>query len=104
MFGQTFTPRMKFALALGLSAVMAAGAVGCSQAETGSKGKSEKKATITVSNYDRGNIPAAEGTVEENRWTKWINERSPVTVKFVPVARAEAVRKLNVMFASGSAP
>lgn len=104
MFGQSFTPRMKLALALGMSAVMAAGAVGCSQAETGSKGKSEKKATITVSNYDRGNIPAAEGTVEENRWTKWINERSPVTVKFVPVARAEAVRKLNVMFASGSAP
>lgn len=104
MFGQTSAPRMKFALALGLSAIMAAGAVGCSQAEPGSKGKSEKKATITVSNYDRGNIPAAEGTVEENRWTKWINEHSPVAVKFVPVARAEAVRKLNVMFASGSAP
>lgn len=104
MFGQTFTSRMKFALALGLSAVMVAGVVGCSQAEKGTKGKSERKATITVSNYDRGNIPAAEGTVEDNRWTKWINEHSPVTAKYVPVARAEAVRKLNVMFASGSAP
>ena len=100
MFGQASAPRTKIAFALGLSVVMAAGAVGCSQKEEGTKGKP----TITVSNYDRGNIPAAEGTVEDNRWTKWINEGSPVAVKFVPVARAEAVKKLNVMFASGSAP
>ncbi|TDF93050.1 extracellular solute-binding protein [Paenibacillus piri] len=95
---------MKITLALGLSAVMAAGAAGCSQKEEGTNGKAEGKATITVSNYDRGNIPAAEGTVEDNRWTKWINEHSPVTAMYVPVARAEAVKKLNVLFASGSAP
>ncbi|MDQ1914695.1 extracellular solute-binding protein [Paenibacillus sp. GD4] len=104
MFGQTSGKRMKMMLALGLSTVMAAGAAGCSQKEEGSTGQAEGKATITVSNYDRGNIPAAEGTVEENRWTKWINEHSPVTAKYVPVARAEAVKKLNVLFASGSAP
>ncbi|WP_284645075.1 extracellular solute-binding protein [Paenibacillus silviterrae] len=104
MFGQTSANRMKMVLALGLSTVMAAGAAGCSQKEEGTTGQAEGKATITVSNYDRGNIPAAEGTVEENRWTKWINEHSPVTAKYVPIARAEAVKKLNVLFASGSAP
>ena len=104
MFGQTFAPKMKITLALGLSAVMATGAAGCSQKEEGAEGQAQGKAIITVSNYDRGNIPAAEGTVEDNRWTKWINEHSPVTAKYVPVARAEAVKKLNVLFASGSAP
>jgi putative aldouronate transport system substrate-binding protein len=101
---QSSATKMKVTVALGLSAVMAAGAVGCSQKEEGTKGKAEEKATITVSNYDRGNIPAAEGTVEDNRWTKWINEHSPVTAKYVPIARAESVKKLNVLFASGSAP
>ncbi|MCU6793355.1 extracellular solute-binding protein [Paenibacillus sp. WQ 127069] len=104
MSGQTSTSRMKNTFVLGLSAVLAAGAVGCSQNEEGAKGQAEGKATITVSNYDRGNIPAVEGTVEENRWTKWINEHSPVTAMYVPVSRAEAVKKLNVLFASGSAP
>ncbi|WP_248925053.1 extracellular solute-binding protein [Paenibacillus hamazuiensis] len=104
MFGQTSAPKMKITLALGLSAAMAAGATGCSQKEEGTEGQAGAKATITVSNYDRGNIPAAEGTVEDNRWTKWINEHSPVTAMYVPVARAESVKKLNVLFASGSAP
>ncbi|MDF2937881.1 MAG: extracellular solute-binding protein [Paenibacillaceae bacterium] len=104
MAGQASAAKMKVTVALGLSAVMAAGAVGCSQKEEETKGKAEQKATITVSNYDRGNIPAAEGTVEDNRWTKWINEHSPVTPKYVPIARAESVKKLNVLFASGSAP
>ncbi|WP_438444179.1 extracellular solute-binding protein [Gorillibacterium sp. sgz5001074] len=104
MEGQSTTGRRKVILALGLSAVMAAGAAGCSGKEGETEGNTKEKAIITVSNYDRGNIPAAEGTVEENRWTKWINEHSPVTAKYVPVARAEAVKKLNVLFASGSAP
>ncbi|MDO3411840.1 extracellular solute-binding protein [Saccharibacillus sp. CPCC 101409] len=85
-----------------LVTVLTTGVAGCTQPKD--EEQSGDKAVVTVSNYDRGNIPAAEGTVEENRWTKWINENSPVAAKFVPVLRAEAVQKLNVMFASGSAP
>lgn len=89
-----------------LAALATTAVVGCSPKEAAKPGESKDgpKPQITVSNYDRGNIPASEGTVEENRWTKWINEHAPVNVKFVPVLRSEAVKKLNVMFASGSAP
>ncbi|MBB6730847.1 extracellular solute-binding protein [Cohnella zeiphila] len=85
-----------------LAVISTMGVAGCSQSKEG--GQSGGKPVITVSNYDRGNIPAAEGTVEENRWTKWINEHSPVEAKYVPVVRSESTQKLNVMFASGSAP
>ncbi|WP_020620375.1 extracellular solute-binding protein [Paenibacillus daejeonensis] len=76
---------------------------GCSQPKEGAQ-TSDAKPKITASVYDRGNIPASEGTLEDNRWTAWMNEHSPVEVKFVPVLRSEAVNKLNVMFASGTAP
>ncbi|GBF78109.1 hypothetical protein PA598K_06715 [Paenibacillus sp. 598K] len=87
------------------SVVLAATAVaGCSQPKDGASEGEAKKPKITVSVYDRGNIPASEGTLEDNRWTRWINERSPVEAQYVPVLRSEAVNKLNVMFASGTAP
>lgn len=64
----------------------------------------EPKKDITVSIYDRGNFPKEEGTLESNRWTKWINENGPANVTFVPVPRSQSKDKLNVMFASASAP
>lgn len=65
----------------------------------------EKQGTLTVTIYDRGRIPAEEGTYEDNRWTKWINENFPYSeVKFVAIPRANPEEKLNVLFASGSAP
>ncbi|THF73523.1 extracellular solute-binding protein [Cohnella fermenti] len=64
----------------------------------------DKKPNLTVSVYDRGNIPAAEGTVENNRWTKFINDNGPANVKFVPIPRNDAAQKFNVLFASHSAP
>jgi putative aldouronate transport system substrate-binding protein len=66
--------------------------------------KEEKRGSISATIYDRGNIPASEGTVENNRWTKWINANSPVDVKFVPITRSAAAEKVNVLFASGKAP
>lgn len=64
----------------------------------------EAKKDISVTVYDRGSVPAAEGTIEDNRWTKWINEHGPANVKFVAVPRFESQQKLNVLFASSSAP
>ena len=65
---------------------------------------SQKRGKISATVYDRGNIPAAEGTIENNRWTKWINENGPVDVEFVAVPRKDPDQKLNVLFASGNAP
>jgi putative aldouronate transport system substrate-binding protein len=61
-----------------------------------------KKISATV--YDRGNVPAAEGTIENNRWTRWINEHGPVDVAFMAVPRVRPEDKLNTLFASGTAP
>ncbi|WP_020618319.1 extracellular solute-binding protein [Paenibacillus daejeonensis] len=64
----------------------------------------KERGSITVSVYDRGTVPAEEGTMDNNRWTKWINENGPVDVSFVSVPRWESQQKFNVMFASKSAP
>lgn len=62
------------------------------------------KPKITVSVYDRNNVPEGEGTITNNRWTKWINEKAPVQVEFIPIPRTSSTEKFNVMFASGEAP
>ncbi|HBM80645.1 MAG: extracellular solute-binding protein [Clostridiales bacterium] len=53
---------------------------------------------------DRGQVPASEGTYEENRWTKYINQNSGVKVKWVPVPRTQDIQKMNTLIASGQAP
>lgn len=77
-------------------------ASGGSEAEE-SKSDGEKP-EISISILERGNCPAEEGTMEDNRWTRYINENSPVTVKWVPVPRTESVAKINALFAGGEAP
>jgi putative aldouronate transport system substrate-binding protein len=57
---------------------------------------------ITVSMYDRGNIPPEIGTAEKNLWTEYINES--VMVKYIPVPRWESVQKLNALLAAGDGP
>jgi putative aldouronate transport system substrate-binding protein len=63
-----------------------------------------KRGSISISLYDRGTVPAEEGTMDNNRWTKWVNENGPNDVKYVTVPRFESLQKFNVLFASGSAP
>lgn len=65
---------------------------------------SEKKDKITVSIYDRGNISPEEGVIENNRWTKWINENAPVEVEFIAVPRWTSGQKYSTLLASNSAP
>lgn len=96
-----------------LTAALAAGTLlaACSKdggepsgtAEPGEPAAKEKP-KISSSIYDRGSVPAAEGTIESNRWTRWINENGPVTVTFTAIPRWESEQKLNTLFASGSAP
>jgi putative aldouronate transport system substrate-binding protein len=59
---------------------------------------------ISVSAFDRGEVPAEEGNYENNRWTKYINEKSGIKVNWVPVPRTQAQQKLNTLIASGQAP
>jgi putative aldouronate transport system substrate-binding protein len=70
--------------------------------EANSAGK--EKPSITVSMYDRGNIPQDVGTVDNNLWTKWVNENSGVNVKFIPVPRSDSVKKFNTLVAADQAP
>lgn len=78
---------------------------GSSAAASGeSSGPQEERGSITATVYDRGNVPTSEGTTEDNRWTKWINENGPVDVTFVAIPRTGSGEKLNVLFASGTAP
>ncbi|MBD2848083.1 extracellular solute-binding protein [Paenibacillus sp. IB182496] len=63
-----------------------------------------RRGSITSSIYDRGLVPKEEGTITDNRWTKWINENGPTDVKFEAIPRWDSKTKFNVMFASKSAP
>ncbi len=75
---------------------------GCGETDKAATG--EEAATISVSVFDRGSVPASEGNYEENRWTRWINEQTGLTVNWVPVNRNEAQQKLNMLIATGEAP
>ena len=87
-------------LAAALLLLVSAGGSDRGSAQGGQTGR--KSISVTV--YDRSDVPAAEGTIENNRWTRWINENSPVNVTFVAVSRSAPAEKLNVLFASGTAP
>lgn len=71
--------------------------------DTGTK-TPEKRKDISVMIYDRGRVAPDQGSIESNRWTKWVNEQGPANVKYVAIPRYESGDKLNVLFASGSAP
>ncbi|MCL2479339.1 MAG: extracellular solute-binding protein, partial [Treponema sp.] len=62
------------------------------------------KPQISVIMFDRGQCAASEGTYENNRWTRWINDNAPVNVTFVPVPRTESTARETALFAAGQAP
>lgn len=50
---------------------------GCSSDKSASGAGDSKREHITATLYDRGNVPPEAGTIDNNRWTKWINEKGP---------------------------
>ncbi|CAH0122319.1 hypothetical protein PAE9249_04868 [Paenibacillus sp. CECT 9249] len=70
----------------------------------GEQGQAEARGSISLSVYDRSMVPAEEGTIESNRWTRWLNDNGPADLKFTAIPRWEFKEKFNVLFASGSAP
>ncbi|UKS27033.1 extracellular solute-binding protein [Paenibacillus sp. HWE-109] len=100
-----------------LAMTLGAALAGCAKSEEGASGSPAPSAAgkvedkydklpkaVSVSMYDRGAVAAEEGSYEQNRWTKWIQEQSGVQVKYVPVPRNQAQDKLNTLIASGEAP
>ncbi|WP_020620352.1 extracellular solute-binding protein [Paenibacillus daejeonensis] len=86
-----------------LVTILAACSGGNNEGTTGGESDPNvKKDPITVSMYDRGNVPPEVGTVDNNLWTQWINETVPV--EYVPVPRWESVQRFNTLLAAGDAP
>ena len=93
-------------LTIGLIAALATTALaGCGGGEKTSGGA---KKTLTVEVFERGNAPSNGETVDNNRWTKWINEKfgaeNNIEVKFQPIQRSQEVEMLNILMASKQAP
>lgn len=63
----------------------------------------EKRGSVSLLTKDIADIDPAIGTANNNIWTKWINENGPSDVTFVPFS-GNMKEKVNLMFASGSAP
>ncbi len=79
-----------------------AGETAAEQTESGTADAERPKITVAV--YNRDNVPASEGTIVDNRWTRWIQENAPVDVEFIAIPRWESGEKYNALFASGTAP
>lgn len=89
-------------LFLAVALLLAGCAANQNNNEVKENGSGKQTKPITVSMYDRGNIPPEIGTVEKNLWTEWINET--VMVNYVPIPRWESVQKLNALLAAGDGP
>lgn len=58
---------------------------------------------ISVMLFDRGKLPAGQGTLVDNRWTRWVNEQMAlkgIQVDYIPVARSEEATRIPVMVAT----
>jgi putative aldouronate transport system substrate-binding protein len=100
-----------------LAITLGAALTGCAKTEEGASGSPAPSAAgkvedkydklpkaVSVTMYDRGAVAAEEGSYEQNRWTKWIQEQSGIQVKYIPVPRNQAQDKMNTLIASGEAP
>lgn len=68
--------------------------------------KPKELVEISVMLFDRSNIPDGEGTIDDNRWTQWLNEKmnaKGIKVNFQPLPRSEEGTKIPVLMASGTA-
>jgi putative aldouronate transport system substrate-binding protein len=67
--------------------------------------QAQKNVELKVEVFDRS---APGYTADNNYWTKWVQEQfgkpNNITVKFVPVLRAQEIDKLNILMGSGDAP
>lgn len=98
-----------FPLALGLIGSSITGCASKQTANTSADNSASKQVVeISALSYDRGSIPSSEGSLEENWFTKWVNDTASqkigVKVKYVPVPNSQREQKLATLLASGDAP
>lgn len=117
---KTMIQRMAMVMALTMAAGMAmTGCAGGTEPAAGTTAQGNQEAgqteaggqketsygKISVMTYDRGTINSSEGTMTDNRWTKWINENAPFDeVTFVAVPKAEAPQTMSNLFSAGGGP
>ncbi|MDF2923243.1 MAG: family 1 extracellular solute-binding protein [Paenibacillaceae bacterium] len=86
------------------SSTQPAGTAAATAAAAASKGPLKE---ISVEIFDRGVVPPEEGTIADNRWTRWVNEqvgKLGLKVNYYPVPRNEEITKVNLLLAAGEAP
>ncbi|MDF2814152.1 MAG: hypothetical protein K0Q81_352, partial [Paenibacillus sp.] len=88
------------AITLGMAGLLSA----CNEGKLTDAVQGDLPRELSISMFDRGRVPAEEGSYEQNRWTKWINDNSGIKVKWVPIPRSTAQQKLNTLFAANEAP
>ena len=97
---------MKKMLALILSAVMMLSLLPMATAETAGWEPFASNVSITIPVYDRGQ--AGVPNVEDNYWTKWIQEnfgdKYNVTVNFVAIPRTDVMTKYSMLAAADDLP
>jgi len=87
--------------------VLPLGACSTGTSGSGSSGKKGELVEITQWVWDRGTIPADQGTLEDNWWTKYVNEKMAekgIKVSYVITPRAQEAEMLSTMLAAGTAP
>ncbi|SFM17591.1 putative aldouronate transport system substrate-binding protein [Paenibacillus sp. 1_12] len=97
---------------LALTALSSSLVVGCADSKQeqpkSDNGKATTQAAVrgaaTVTLYDRGRVPAEEGTMDKSRWTDWVNKNGPTDVKYILIPRTDSIAKFNTLFASGEVP
>jgi putative aldouronate transport system substrate-binding protein len=63
-----------------------------------------KKGEVSIGVRGTIAMDASEGTPDNNRWTKWIQEHAPSNVKFQYIPKPEEQQNINVLFAANNAP
>ena len=64
----------------------------------------EEEPVVTVVVFDRGNVPADQGSYEDNWATRWVNENAPVRVQYVPCGRWDTYTNYNLWLTAGTCP
>ena len=97
---------MKKILALALAAVMLLSIASFASAETPAWEPFAENVSITIPVYDRGQ--AGVPNVEDNYWTKWIQEnfgdKYNVTVNYVAIPRSDVMTKYSMLAAANELP
>ena len=97
---------MKKILALALAAIMLLSIASFASAETPAWEPFAENVTITIPVYDRGQ--AGVPNVEDNYWTRWIQEnfgdKYNITVNYVAIPRTDVMNKYSMLAAAEDLP